>query len=252
MPSVVPLTTLPPSLVPARTCTCREALEAEAQKVAQLAVTAKGTVTKTKKQLEESAAELQAAEAAQQKAEEAVGKIQRLMAEEEAEAEEMAAAGGGAVGDIGEGGTFESAAAGSDVEEGGMEDALWERSQQVQAAAARIAEVQQKVGGTAGDKMLAGICAVMMVGAASSWQQCSPCSGALASWPLPAQCQPGTPAHAPTVMRPAPSQISTLQAKLAGAEDAYKQADCIAQAAMEAAEEAVRDEMETIAGGWAG
>ena len=48
-----------------------------------------------------------------------------------------------------------------------------------------------------------------------------------------------------------PSQISTLQAKLAGAEDAYKQADGIAQAAMEAAEEAVRDEMETIAGGQA-
>lgn len=39
-----------------------------------------------------------------------------------------------------------------------------------------------------------------------------------------------------------------LQAKLATAEDAYKQADSIAQAAMEAAEEAVRDEMETIAG----
>ena len=115
--------------------------------MAQLAVTAKGTVTKTKKQLEESAAELQAAEAAQQKAEEAVAKIQRLMAEEEAEAEEMAAAGGASSGDIGEGATFESAGAGSDVEEGGLEDALWERSQQVQAGAARITEVQQKVSG---------------------------------------------------------------------------------------------------------
>ena len=50
-------------------------------------------------------------------------------------------------------------------------------------------------------------------------------------------------------MPPGPSQISTLQAKLASAEDVYKQADGIAQAAMEAAEEAVRDEMETIAGG---
>jgi hypothetical protein len=133
--------------------------------VAQLAVTAKGTVTKTKKQLEESAAELQAAEAAQQKAEEEVAKIQRLMAEEEAEAEEMAAAGGGSVGDIGEGGTFESAAAGSDVEEGGMEDALWERSQQVQAAAARIAEVQQKVSGGPGNAV--GMHAVMIAGAAT-------------------------------------------------------------------------------------
>jgi hypothetical protein len=67
--------------------------------------------------------------------------------------------------------------------------------------------------------------------------------------PLPAPCQTGAPAHAPIVVHPAPPQISTLQAKLAGAEDAYKQADGIAQAAMEAAEEAVRDEMETIAGG---
>mgnify|MGYP001810435170 CR=1 FL=1 len=45
-------------------------------------------------------------------------------------------------------------------------------------------------------------------------------------------------------------QIAALQAKLAGAEDSAKAADGIAQAAMEAAEEAVRDEMETIAGGW--
>lgn len=44
-------------------------------------------------------------------------------------------------------------------------------------------------------------------------------------------------------------QIARLQAKLVTAEEAAKQADSIAQAAMEAAEEAVRDEMETIAGG---
>jgi len=43
--------------------------------------------------------------------------------------------------------------------------------------------------------------------------------------------------------------VATVQAKLAAAEELYTQADSIAQAAMEAAEEAVRDEMETIAGG---
>ena len=51
---------------------------------------------------------------------------------------------------------------------------------------------------------------------------------------------------------PPPPQIERLRAKLVAAEEAYAAADGIAQAAMEAAEEAVRDEMETIAGGWAG
>ena len=59
-------------------------------------------------------------------------------------------------------------------------------------------------------------------------------------------------AHRPCCPLPRPAlqtpQIATLQAKLAANEEAYKQADSIAQAAMEAAEEAVRDEMETIAG----
>lgn len=54
----------------------------------------------------------------------------------------------------------------------------------------------------------------------------------------------------PTTPLPAPfhQQVASVQAKLAAAEESYTQADSIAQAAMEAAEEAVRDEMETIAG----
>ncbi|KAL4424105.1 hypothetical protein ABPG75_001406 [Micractinium tetrahymenae] len=161
----------------------REALEAEAQKVAQLAVNAEGAVSKARRQLDEAQAELEVASAARVKAAAAVEQLQQLVAARTAEAaqgepEQQVAA------------EEEPAEGASEAAEGpaadtSPEDGLWQRSQELQAAEERIAEVQGKV--------------------------------------------------------------AALQAKLSGAEDAYKQADGIAQAAMEAAEEAVRDEMETIA-----
>ena len=59
----------------------REALEAEAQKVAQLAVNAEGGVAKAKRQLEEAGAELEASQGARSKAADALAQIQAQMAQ---------------------------------------------------------------------------------------------------------------------------------------------------------------------------
>ncbi|PRW61490.1 K(+) efflux antiporter chloroplastic-like [Chlorella sorokiniana] len=168
----------------------REALEAEAQKVAQLAVNAEGSVIKYKKALEEWGADLAAARSAAVDAETELVEVQEALqlataarAEEAALAspEEQAAASPTAAA-----AAAESAAAEEAAEEAvSLEDQLWQKSQELEIAQSRIAEVEQKV--------------------------------------------------------------ATVQAKLAAAEESYLQADGIAQAAMEAAEEAVRDEMETIA-----
>ena len=58
---------------------CREALEAEAQKVAQLAVNAEGSVTKYKKALEEWGADLAAAQAAATQAEVELAEVQAAL-----------------------------------------------------------------------------------------------------------------------------------------------------------------------------
>lgn len=65
-------------------CLSREALEAEAQKVAQLAVNAEGAVTKYRKQLEEASVELEAAEAANQRAMVELAELRQQMASEAA------------------------------------------------------------------------------------------------------------------------------------------------------------------------
>lgn len=58
---------------------CREALEAEAQKVAQLAVNAEGSVNKYKKALEEWGADLAAAQAAAAEAETQLVEVQEAL-----------------------------------------------------------------------------------------------------------------------------------------------------------------------------
>ncbi len=63
----------------------REALEAEAQKVAQLAVNAEGAVIKYSKQLEEASMELEAAEAATQRAMAELSELQQQMASKAAQ-----------------------------------------------------------------------------------------------------------------------------------------------------------------------
>lgn len=64
----------------------REALEAEAQKVAQLAVNAEGAVSKARRQLDDAQADLETAQATQAKAAVAVEGLQQLMAAKVAEA----------------------------------------------------------------------------------------------------------------------------------------------------------------------
>lgn len=74
---------------------CREALEAEAQKVAQLAVNAEGAVNKARRQLDEAQTDLGAAQATRAKAAAAVEELRQLMA---------AKAGAVAQGELGHGG----------------------------------------------------------------------------------------------------------------------------------------------------
>lgn len=167
----------------------REALEAEAQEVAQLAVNAENALNTAKKQVEEAELELAAANASVLKLEDSVIDITQRMRERQQQQqqqksaiESMSSVDGG----------YSSSNEASDGEEGEkmptkvptLEDRLWDKSQQLGAASARVKELE--------------------------------------------------------------GQIVMLQAKLFVAQQTYDKADSIAAAAMEAAEEAVKDEMECI------
>ncbi|PSC73360.1 K(+) efflux antiporter chloroplastic-like [Micractinium conductrix] len=128
----------------------REALEAEAQKVAQLAVNAEGGVAKAKRQLEEAGAELEASQGARSKAADALAQIQAQMAQaaqaaaEREEAEEQPAAGAAVPAGADED-AAEAAAADAAAAVAAMEDAMLERSQELQAADDRIVAAQEKI-----------------------------------------------------------------------------------------------------------
>lgn len=152
----------------------REALEAEAQQVAQLAVNAESSLISTKKLLEDALAELEAAIITQSKLEEQVIDVTARL-REQLDVSPMQG---------------NEALAGEEtaIEEKSilptLEDKLWEKSQALGAATARIKELE--------------------------------------------------------------SQIVAYKAKLSVVEGTYAKADAIASAAMEAAEQAVKDEMECI------
>ena len=173
----------------------REALEAEAQEVAQLAVNAETTVNKVKKQLEETLVELDVAQKRQATIQSAMVEIQDQMAKKgsmgmpSVDIENIEASMDFASGRVGS----EAEGSSSDEAESGdgdgptlpaLEDLLWQRTQSLQEADAKVAELTAKV--------------------------------------------------------------VALQTKLSSNEEAFSRADGIAQAAMEAAEEAVRNEMDCI------
>ncbi|KAL4419272.1 hypothetical protein ABPG77_008322, partial [Micractinium sp. CCAP 211/92] len=123
----------------------REALEAEAQKVAQLAVNAEGAVNKARRQLDEAQTDLGAAQATRAKAAAAVEELRQLMAAKAGAvaqglevAEERDFAGAPAPADEPAEGASEAAVGA--VPDTSLEDSLWERSQDLQAVDARIAE----------------------------------------------------------------------------------------------------------------
>lgn len=171
----------------------REALEAEAQEVAQLAVNAEASLLKVRKQLEDVTAELHAAELDAAQLQDAVAAVQAQIAEGAATASPPSAELGDAVEaslDFTSGAT--GTTEGTAIEEADaeapagqtLEDLLWQRTQEANEAAAHIAELHAK--------------------------------------------------------------IAALNTKLCAAEEAYQRADAIAAAAMETAEEAVRNEMDCI------
>lgn len=162
----------------------REALEAEAQQVAQLAVNAEQALNKAKKQLDEARGELVAAEIVADKLRGGIANVQARMAEAEAAALASGDFMDGTM-DFVSGRAEEVAAAeGSEAEAQLPEDVLWRKGQELVAATSAISALTSKV--------------------------------------------------------------ATLQAKVSAAEEAYQLADGIAGAAMEAAEEAVCNEMECI------
>ncbi|KAI3432210.1 hypothetical protein D9Q98_003772 [Chlorella vulgaris] len=144
----------------------REALEAEAQKVAQLAVNAEGAVAKVQRQLEEAGAELAAAEAASQQAESDLAALQQQReetAELERQAKEKRAEAASAAAEAAEVASdqdtvaavaqfvaaTDSAASAAEAlaaaTAAGMEDELWKRSEVQQEAAARLAEAEDRM-----------------------------------------------------------------------------------------------------------
>lgn len=173
----------------------REALEAEAQEVAQLAVEAETAYKKAQKQLEDSLAELKAAEAVVENIQRAISSVQaELSAEGAAYSGDMleATVDFVAVPDADDA----DADAGEESDEGAddgelqmarsqkLEDDLWEKTRLLEKAKASVKDINDKVG--------------------------------------------------------------LLQQKLAALDEGYRRADAIAAAAMEAAEEAVRNEMDCI------
>jgi monovalent cation:proton antiporter-2 (CPA2) family protein len=125
----------------------REALEAEAQQVAQLAVNAEAALNKAKKQLDEATADLAAATAAADKLRAGVSDVEARMAEAGASALAsgdfmdaapgfMAAREGGISSDEGD----------SDLEGvASLEDALWRKGQALDAAAAAVGDAQARI-----------------------------------------------------------------------------------------------------------
>lgn len=120
----------------------REALEAEAQKVAQLAVNAEGAVTKYRKQLEEASVELEAAEAANQRAMVELAELRQQMASEAAlgrqdedKLEKVAA--------VAEAAAEEKSDVTAAAAE--MDDELGQHSGQLESTGGRITEAQAKI-----------------------------------------------------------------------------------------------------------
>jgi monovalent cation:proton antiporter-2 (CPA2) family protein len=172
----------------------REALEAEAQEVAQLAVNAETSLNKLKKQLEDSVADKEAARARCEELKTAIADVQALIAKAGVdylskipsidEIEGSMDFASGKVGDY-----DGSSSSGEETEaEGGkgesLEDLLWNRTAQLQEAETRVKELQSKV--------------------------------------------------------------ASIRLKIQTSEESFQKADSIAAAAMEAAEEAVRNEMDCI------
>lgn len=167
----------------------REALEAEAQQVAQLAVEAESAFNKVKKQLDDATQALKEAKTAEEILRLATYDIQNFMTD----AADASSANGANIDveasldfvserplDAAEGSAEES----DEVPLDSLEDILWSKTQELEMASNRVAELEAK--------------------------------------------------------------ITALQTKFVTVEENYKKADSIAAAAMEAAEEAVRDEMDFI------
>jgi monovalent cation:proton antiporter-2 (CPA2) family protein len=172
----------------------REALEAEAQEVAQLAVNAETSLNKLKKQLDEASADKEAARNRCEELKIGILEVQTLIADAGVdylskipsidEIEGSMDFASGRVGDY-EG----SSSSGEETESElgkreSLEDVLWKRTAQLQEAETKVNELQSK--------------------------------------------------------------IASLRLKIQTSEESFKKADSIAAAAMEAAEEAVRNEMDCI------
>jgi len=172
----------------------REALEAEAQEVAQLAVNAETTLNKLKKQLDEAITDKEAARKRCEELKGAIGDVQALIAKAGVDylskipsMDEIEGSMDFASGRVGDYDGSSSSGEETESEEGpgeSLEDLLWRRTLQLQEAETRVNELQ--------------------------------------------------------------SRIASLRLKIQTSEESFKKADSIAAAAMEAAEEAVRNEMDCI------
>jgi len=172
----------------------REALEAEAQEVAQLAVNAETSLNKLKKQLDESLADKEAARKRCEDLNSAISDIQALIAKagvdylsEMPSIDEIEGSMDFASGIVGDYDGVSSSGEETESEEGieeSLEDVLWRRTSQLKEAETRVNELKTK--------------------------------------------------------------IASLRLKIQTSEESFEKADSIAAAAMEAAEEAVRNEMDCI------
>ena len=260
----------PNASTPTRTLDAhREALEAEAQKVAQLAVNAEGAVTKQRAQLEEAVAELQAAQAAKQLAQHELEELRQQMDTLQAQQPQGMAALALALVALALALTALAALAALALALAALAPMLPSRLCRrasnsccnrlggraccgcnggrvsgCKSGGCVVATQPAVAGRDDAHRGGAGEGALVVGSNATNFGHAGSCTLA-ACWcwaPVSLQAQ-GRDSQGLAVL-----QIERLQAKLAIAVNAAKQADNIAQAAMEAAEEAVRDEMETIAG----
>jgi monovalent cation:proton antiporter-2 (CPA2) family protein len=172
----------------------REALEAEAQEVAQLAVNAETSLNKLKKQLDEATSDKEAARNRCEELKTAIADVQSLIAKAGVDyltkipsIDDIEGSMDFASGRVGEYDGSSSSGEETEAEEGkgeSLEDLLWRRTAQLQEAETRVNELQSK--------------------------------------------------------------IASIRLKIQTSEESFKKADSIAAAAMEAAEEAVRNEMDCI------
>ena len=124
----------------------REALEAEAQEVAQLAVNAQDAFATVSAQIEEVTEELQLAEAARVKLEAGIAKLRvRIAGAALSEDEDGAGAGASEGGGAAALGAQPSGALESMEGASTAEDLLWDKGQQLEGVAASIVGLQEKV-----------------------------------------------------------------------------------------------------------